>query len=148
MRILYGLAVAGLTLAAGWLVCEDLFGGENEKRIQEKEVWHEVRAYRTFYCAAGCGHAICGGNSKTAFGRDARVADGVAVDPRRIPYGSIVEVEGRRYVADDTFGKAQRERDRASNVLHIDVRVAGKTHDEVRRMGAGWITIRWLERRD
>jgi 3D (Asp-Asp-Asp) domain-containing protein len=49
-------------------------------------------AYVTYYCATGdgCDHPICGGNEKTANGRNARVGDGCAVDPRHIPYGSVV----------------------------------------------------------
>lgn len=101
-------------------------------------------AYVTNYCAtgSGCTHKICGGNKKTAWGRDASVGDGCAVDPRRIPYGSRVRVGGRWLVADDTFGRRQRERDWAAGIIHIDVRVAGKTHEEVRKMGAGWV---WIE---
>lgn len=108
-----------------------------------------VRVYRTYYCAtgAGCSNPICGGNERTAWGRDATIAGGCAVDPRRIPYGSTVEIDGVRYVADDTFGRAQRERDWKAEIIHVDIRVAGRMHDDVRRMGAGW-TDATIDRRD
>lgn len=97
-----------------------------------------VRAYVTHYCATGdgCKEKICGGKLKTAWGRDATKGDGCAVDPRRIPYGTVVIVDGEKYISDDTFGKAQRGRDWKEGITHIDIRVEGKTHEEVRRMGA------------
>lgn len=107
-----------------------------------------VRVYRTFYCATGegCDKPICGGNKRTATGSDATKAGGCAVDPRRIPYGSIVEIDGARYVADDTFGKRQRERDWEAGIVHVDIRVVGKTHREVHSMGAGYVDAK-IERK-
>lgn len=105
---------------------------------------HEiVQVWRTFYCATGkgCHEKICGGNKKTANGRDASIADGCAVDCRRIPYGCMVSVKSGSYVADDTFGKNQRNRDWNRNVIHVDIRVSGRPHSQVRKMGASWIRM-------
>jgi len=52
----------------------------------------------------------------TATMKDAKLP-GVAVDPNRIPFGSIVVIDGVPYEADDT-GHAMRE----ANQLHIDLR--------------------------
>lgn len=52
---------------------------------------------------------------KTATGRSALKTDGVAVDPRVIPLGSRVEINGVSYIADDTGGAIKGNR--------IDVRV-------------------------
>lgn len=101
-----------------------------------------ISVYRTFYCAsgAGCTEPICGGNKKTAWGRDASKGDGCAVDKRRIPFGSKVTIGGVTYISDDTFGRAQRARDWERGIVHVDIRVAGKSHREVARMGAGLVT--------
>lgn len=105
-----------------------------------------IRALVTAYCATGprCSAPICGGNPQTAWGRDATVGDGCAVDPRAIPYGSVVVIDGKRYVADDTGGAMRRDW-RERGIVHIDVRVAGRTHEEVRRMGAGWKEVEVYE---
>ena len=49
--------------------------------------------------------------------------------------------DGTVLVHDDNLGKAQRERDWEMQRPHIDIRVAGRTHDEVRRLGAEWLEI-------
>lgn len=109
----------------------------------DKEI---IRVRRTYYCATGkgCHEKICGGNLKTAHGRDARYGDGCAVDPRRIPYDTTVCIGGKSYTADDTFGKNQRNRDWKSGIIHVDVRIAGRLHKEVRKMGAGWIEMEMI----
>jgi len=53
----------------------------------------------------------------TATGKDATLP-GVAVDPNRIPYGSIVIIDGSPYEADDTGISMRR-----SAELHIDLRM-------------------------
>jgi len=106
--------------------------------------WETIRVYRTFYCATSslCRKKICGGNKRTAWNKDATKAGGCAVDPRNIRYGSVVKVGDKQYVCDDTFGERQRERDWKKGIVHIDIRVAGKPHKEVARMGAGWIWVK------
>jgi 3D (Asp-Asp-Asp) domain-containing protein len=54
---------------------------------------------------------------KTASGRHAK-HPGVAVDPRVIPLGSVVEINGSKYLADDTGGGVRGR--------HIDLRVASR----------------------
>lgn len=63
----------------------------------------------------------------TATMRDASLP-GVAVDPSRIPFGSIVVINGVPYPADDT-GSAMR----ASEKVHIDLRLP--THEEALEFG-------------
>lgn len=82
--------------------------------------------------------------------RDAAVPDGCAADPRHFPYGTRLIVDGRLCVVDDTFGKAQRDRDWAAGVVHLDIRVAlpglspEEHHAAVSRMGAGWVEVEVL----
>ena len=103
-----------------------------------------TKALVSYYCAtgSGCDTPICGGNAKTANGRDASVGDGCAVDPKVIPYGSTIELDGRSYIADDTFGRKTIEKDRNEGITHIDIRVSGKEHDDVYRMGFGFRNVR------
>lgn len=106
----------------------------------------KILAFVTRYCATGpgCKARICGGNLRTAHGTDATKEGGFAADPRWCPYGTRIRIDGRTFVHDDNFGPGQRARDRALARPHIDIRVAGRTHDEVRRMGAGWVEIEIL----
>jgi 3D (Asp-Asp-Asp) domain-containing protein len=119
----------------------------SEAKHGEKAIGVRVRVWRSFYCAtgAGCHNPICGGHLKTAAGRDARLGYGCAVDPRAIPYGSRLHIGGRVYVADDT-GSAMRK-DYKRGVVHVDIRVAGMTHEQVGRLGAGWVDA-IIERRN
>lgn len=105
-----------------------------------------IMVLRSFYCSTGpgCSDPICGGNPRTAWNRDATVGDGCAVDPRAIPYGSVVVIDGKRYVADDTGGAMRRDW-RERGIIHVDVRVAGRTHEEVRRMGVAWVEAEVIE---
>ena len=57
------------------------------------------------------------GRGITSTGRNAGRMDGAAADPKSIPYGSIVYVNGEWRVIDDTGG-ALREN-------HVDVRISG-----------------------
>ncbi len=108
----------------------------------------KITVKRTFYCATGpgCDQPICGGNDRTAWNKDATVAGGFAVDKRWMPYGTKIQLQdGTILVADDTFGRAQREKDWEAGIKHIDIRVAGSTHNQVRLMGNGMITIEVID---
>lgn len=113
------------------------------------EEWETIRAYISRYCATSslCNKPICGGNRKTSWGKDATKAGGVAVDPRRIPYGSIILIDGKRYVADDT-GSSMRRAWRKKGITHIDIRIAGFPHEEVRKLGVDWKMIKVLRRKN
>ena len=62
---------------------------------------------------------------------------GVAVDPRRIPYGSLLYVPGYGFALADDTGAAMR---RAPS-LHIDVRF--RTHAQALKWGARLDDILW-----
>lgn len=69
----------------------------------------------THYCMTpGC--KICGGGGNTASGTPVREGV-VAVDPRVIPLGSTVIIDGKEYLAEDTGGWIKGKR--------IDIAVAG-----------------------
>ncbi|MGN1318831.1 MAG: peptidoglycan DD-metalloendopeptidase family protein [Lachnospirales bacterium] len=52
-------------------------------------------------CSKCCGKYA---NGITATGTKAKANHTIAVDPKVIPYGSVVEIEGKRYVAEDCGG--------------------------------------------
>lgn len=101
---------------------------------------HQMKV--TAYCADNC--AVCCGKwasktPRTSTGKDARIADGIAVDPRVLPYGSIVDIPGLgRRVADDTGGGMRQSARR--QIAHIDVRL--RTHAEARAWGVRWLEVK------
>ena len=90
---------------------ENLNVQENEGK-QEKE---EKEYLGEFLLTAYCGCEECSENwgKLTATGTIAEQGKTIAVDPNVIPYGSIVEIDGHRYIAEDCGG--------AINDKHIDV---------------------------
>ncbi|MCX6901705.1 MAG: 3D domain-containing protein [Verrucomicrobia bacterium] len=95
--------------------------------------WVRVTAYCP--CRICCGPNACG---LTATGRQA-VGQIVAVDPRRIPLGSMVHVNGRWNRADDT-GRDIKGANR------LDLLFA--THEEAKRFGWRWMPVTILTRRE
>jgi len=73
-------------------------------------------------------------DGKTSTGRDA-LRRGVAADPKRIPYGSIVEIEGIIYEVDDTGSAMKRAEE-----IHIDLRFP--THEEAVNFGVKKMKVR------
>lgn len=94
---------------------------------------------------AGC--SVCCGKwasttPRTSTGTDARRANGIAVDPKVLTYGSVVWIPGiGRRVADDTGG-AMRQSAR-KQIAHIDVRM--RTHAEARAWGVKWLDVRIIK---
>lgn len=79
----------------------------------------------TYYCNS-CGE--CGTDGTTADGTE--LTEGmysIATDPDIIPLGTIIQIDGKQYVANDTGGAIDGNR--------IDIMVYGKTHEEVLAMG-------------
>ncbi len=90
------------------------------KALQWSTLPTKMDALVTAYCPCleCCGEYSDGITSR---GRDAKTTRGVAVDPRAIPYGSIVNIPGYgSFVADDTGGAMRRDWDKG--ILHIDLR--------------------------
>lgn len=74
----------------------------------------------------------CGTRSRTYTGRSTSLP-GVAVDPKIIPIGSKVKVNGIWYIADDVGPKGK----------HIDVRIRNSkmAHNKVKHFGRQRVTI-------
>lgn len=96
--------------------------------------WQKVRALLTAYCP--CQSCSEGHGRNTATGKLATEGRTIAVDPRKIPYGTKVKIEGHTYVAEDCGGMV--------NGYHIDVYF--NNHDKVNSFGKKYKTIH-IERR-
>lgn len=130
-----------VTLMAAFLFSDgNLFADAKKKDKKEKKP-RTVKMLVTGYCPC----TICcegwSGWNETATGDDARICDGVAADPRLIPYRTVLRIPGvgKREV-DDTGGKMRQSAKR--NVYHIDVRF--RTHKEAKRFGRKWLNVRIL----
>ena len=66
----------------------------------------------TYTLTAYCPCVICCGNTRgiTSTGTRATAGRTIAVDPRKIPYGSHVVINGRTYIAEDCGGAIKGKR--------------------------------------
>ena len=71
----------------------------------------------TYYCDERYNH-ICGGSGVTASGRPTTVGSTIGVNPKEIPYGSMVYIEGLGFRSADDTGSG-------IGTKHIDVLVSG-----------------------
>ncbi len=108
----------------------------------------EVRRYRTMrmLVTAYCTCEICcekfSGAGRTSIGKNANVCDGVAADPKLLPYHTLLEIPsvGLREV-DDTGGAMRQDAKRG--IVHIDVRMA--SHSAARQWGVRWLEVKILK---
>jgi 3D (Asp-Asp-Asp) domain-containing protein len=86
------------------------------------ELWKVVHAKVTAYepSSRSCGKFA---NGKTSIGENAWVMDGVATDPKAIPYGSYVEIPGVGLKEVDDTGSAMRHYWRSHGRYQIDLRM-------------------------
>ncbi len=84
--------------------------------------WKTVRAKVTAYdpSRVSCGKFADG---KTSIGQNAWVMDGVATDPRAIPYGTYVVIPGVGAKQVDDTGSAMRRSWRRHRRFHVDLRM-------------------------
>lgn len=100
----------------------------------------------TMKVTAYCPCKICCGkwaaSAKTATGDDARITDGVAADPKLLPYRTRLEIPGAGVREVDDTGGAMRQSAK-KGVYHIDLRMA--THAEARQWGVRYLKVKILE---
>ena len=87
-----------------------------------KKNYIEVVAKITAYTP---GKESCGkhANGRTSINQNAWVMDGVAVDPKAIPYGTKIWIDGIGLKEADDTGSAMRSAWRNNRMVHIDVRM-------------------------
>ena len=107
--------------------------------------WKTVKAKVTAYepSKVSCGASADG---KTSIGQSAWVFDGVASDPKAIPYGTYCVVPGVGGRTVDDTGSAMRSAWRHRGQYHIDVRVA--TVSEARHWGVKYLDVKLYKRVD
>ncbi|HEY4475449.1 MAG TPA: hypothetical protein VJB92_01875 [Candidatus Paceibacterota bacterium] len=82
--------------------------------------------------------------AKTATGDDARICDGVAADPKLLPYRTKLDIPGVGIrEVDDTGGAMRKSARQNPPVYHIDVRFP--THEEALKWGVRWLNVTILE---
>ncbi len=99
-----------------------------------REVWAIVTAYCP--CRICCGRSA---NGRTSTGTTAW-RPGAAADPRALPYGTRIHVEGYGYTEIDDTGGAMRRNWRRNGMLHVDIRMT--YHYQARRWGRRVMKIR------
>ena len=103
-----------------------------KKKVKRKISTRHCRTFVvTYYCTAAC----CNGNShrRTASGTYLTPGRSIAVDPRIIPLGTVVYINGHKYRAEDTGGAIKGYR--------IDICVS--SHSECNKRGKHKVTVRW-----
>ena len=75
---------------------------------------------------------------RTSTGKVANVFDGVAADPKLLPYRTQLDIPGVGIKEVDDTGGAMRQ-DAKLGIYHIDVRMA--SHQEALRFGVKWLAV-------
>jgi len=100
------------------------------------ETCRTVRCRVTAYCPC----AVCtDGDGLTSIGDDAYVLDGVATDPKRLPYRTRLRLPGVGIREVDDTGSTMKR----GKTLRIDLRMA--THAEALEWGVQYLEVEILE---
>ena len=83
----------------------------------------------TYYC--GCYSCSEGWGNMTATGKIAKEGRTIAVDPKVIPYGTKVSINGHTYVAEDCGGAIKGN----------DIDIYLEDHDRVYKGGVDWYDV-------
>ena len=93
--------------------------------------------FRISYYCNNCDK--CGTNNTTTDGTELENGmQSIATDPSVIPSGTIIQIDGKQYVANDTGGKVQGN--------DIDIMIYGKPHEEVLAMGIDHFVVYAVEK--
>ncbi|MBI5366431.1 MAG: 3D domain-containing protein [Planctomycetes bacterium] len=103
------------------------------------EYWRTVTAKVTAYDPS---YRCCGDSAdgRTSIMDDAWIMDGVAVDPRAIPYRTLLLVPGVGFREADDTGSAMRQSWERESVYHIDVRMP--YFEQAREWGVKYLQIK------
>ena len=106
---------------------------EEPESESESESEPELKSLGRFKLTAYCACSKCCGKSDgiTASGTKAKQGRTIAVDPKLIPYGTKVVINGRTYVAEDCGGSIKQNRIDVFFNSHKDALNFGVQHAEV-----------------
>lgn len=111
---------------------------EAEKQIISLQAMPEKEYLGSFSCTAYCACNSCCGpwaDGITYTGGVATEGQTIAVDPDVIPLGSVVEINGQQYVAEDIGGAVKEKRIDIFFRSHDDALRYGVQQHEVYRIG-------------
>lgn len=102
-----------------------------------------IRMKVTAYCLCEicCGKWAGLPERKTSIGDDAKTYDGVAADPKLLPYRTKLDIPGIGIKEVDDTGGAMRQSAK-KGIYHIDVRMP--SHSEARRFGVKYLEVKIL----
>lgn len=108
-----------------------------------------IRMKVTAYCLCEicCGKWSCpeytegASIRKTSIGDDAKIYDGVAADPKLLPYHTKLDIPGIGIKEVDDTGGGMRQSAK-KGIYHIDVRMP--SHSEARRFGVKYLEVKIL----
>jgi len=83
-------------------------------------------------------------DGKTSIGDNARILNGVAADPRAIPYRSKVYIPKIGFKEIDDTGRSMRASWRRG-VYHLDIRFS--SHSQAKRYGTKWIDVVYFHKK-
>ena len=106
---------------------------EETEPAEKSESEPELKSLGRFKLTAYCACSKCCGKSDgiTASGTKAKQGRTIAVDPKLIPYGTKVVINGRTYVAEDCGGSIKQNRIDVFFNSHKDALNFGIQHAEV-----------------
>jgi len=121
----------------------DINSKERMKAPAGYEYAFTSRTKTTAYCKC---RVCCGtsANGRTSIGDRARIINGVAADPRAIPYRSKVYIEGVGFKEVDDTGSAMR-RSWRRGIYHLDIRFS--SHSQAKRYGTKWIDVVYFHKK-
>lgn len=117
------------------------FAAEKPRKKGTRTKERTVKMLVTAYCPC---RVCCGpqAHGVTSTGDNAWVLDGVAADPRLIPYRTRLRIPGVGVREVDDTGGAMRQSAKRG-IYHIDVRFT--SHAEAKRFGRKWLKIKILK---
>ena len=95
---------------------------------------YQNEAIFTAYAYCPCTYCCGKSNGITATGTIATAGRTIAVDPKIIPLGSTVIINGREYIAEDTGG----------GIRGYKVDIFFSSHEEALRFGKQKLKVKWL----
>ena len=88
------------------MIPQKVYAKGKPKRIKNKTLKNQYESLGeytlTAYC--GCRHCSGGWGNETSTGTTCKAGKTIAVDPKVIPYGSIIRINGQEYTAEDCGG--------------------------------------------
>lgn len=136
-QILRFISVAAITTCIAFFSYHPAHANSARGRDQLRKVGR-FKTLVTAYCPC---RKCCGrdANGVTSTGRNAFRYQGVAADPKAIPYGRYVRIPGVGFRKVDDTGGAMRQSWRKKGIVHLDLRF--RQHKDALNWGRRWMFV-------